>query len=466
MSERLSRVDFVIQKYRLAETTFIEAEEKGAKLGNGAIMDQATVQRFIEDDPSGNLKYLDWMIFQAGGGQDAMEKSIGLWEGESDADPNSLRNQCRMDFVEEQVNGYTDEKGVRHHPLNRDEAGAAWKHWEDRSKFEFIMGDQDVAEEEGYGFFRSWPGKNNLYQKIVNTVKLWHSAQAKLLAQNQKHDRLERLRKSPLSLWSADDKLFMKRCEDSQLSPTVVLDIYSGWKPKEYSQTTAVYKNLDDLLRTLAEVRKTQVMRDVRVDKIYEDANVLVVCPLTVGASIKYGLGKWCVCNKTEFDRSFEARGAADGNWQRYNRLGPIVFLSWKEPMPPWLHKIALHITHNWLPRITDPTSYGWIDCQNQQKATSYADVVTRITAEHFRVYDTVVRDDTLTGHTASDERYFKWGGRTPGQAWKTSQRGDEVMASLDRALRFVQRWGRTFDTNRIVLDFVLDVASLVDKSE
>ena len=42
----------------------------------GRKMDGDCFRRFVEGDPSGNLKYLDWMIFQAGGGEQKFEKSV------------------------------------------------------------------------------------------------------------------------------------------------------------------------------------------------------------------------------------------------------------------------------------------------------------------------------------------------------------------------------------------------------
>lgn len=461
MSTRPNRVEFVVQKYRLAESTYIEAEEGGRKLGHGPVMADATLQSFMDGDPSGNFKYLDWMIFQAGGGQDAMEKSLQLWEGDSAADPNSLRNQCRADFIEEQVNGYVDEHGIRHAPVSGQEADSAWKRWEERSKFEFVMGDQDVAAEEGYGFYRNWPGKDGHYLKIVNAVKLWHIAQPKLLAQNQRYERYLRLRSSPVG-WTKDDVAFMAKCKDSP--PTnVVLDIYAGWKPKEFSQKGAIYKSLGDLLRALAEMRKMQVLRDVRHDLIYEDDNVLAVCPLTIGASIKFGIGKWCVSNKTDFERAFDMRGTGDGNWQRYCRMGPLVFLCWKRPMPPWLHKIAVHLNKGNLSTLNGTwTDVSWIDCQNQQSATSFDSVRQRIAGEahepvkRLRRLDDNIGDSVLT----SDERYYQWGGRQPGPAWTTPQAAAEVTRSLLQALAAVRMWAPTFKTSRIVLDYLTDIGA------
>ena len=76
-------------------------------------MSEDTLRKFMDSDPSGNFKYLDWMLFQAGGGQDAMLRSLQMWDGESAADLTSLRNQCRTDFIEDQIKGGVDALGLR-----------------------------------------------------------------------------------------------------------------------------------------------------------------------------------------------------------------------------------------------------------------------------------------------------------------------------------------------------------------
>jgi len=471
MSERSNRIDFVVQKYRLAEQTLVEAEENGRKLGLGRVMAEETLQRFVDGDPSGNNKYLDWMLFQAGGGQEMIEKSIQLWEGENESDPNSLRNQCRADFLKEQTEGYTDDNSVRHLSVSQVQAIANWKAWEPRSRFEFIMGDQDVALEEGYGFWRHWPGKNGVYAKIVSAVKLWHMAQPKLLAQNQRFERFTRLTRTSRCQLSHEDRQFVEKCQETPLPPLVVLDLYSGWRPKEYSQPSAVYRNVGDLLRTLADVHKLQILRDVRFEKIYEDEQLLALCPLTVGAAIKFGIGKWCVSNKTEFDRSFESRAHSlsaplpEVNWYKYNRIGPLVFMCWKVPMPAYLHKLALHIDRKKL-RGLDGTwnDVNWFDCMNQQVAIAYPEVQHRVKREagHDSQFFFPATNSDGIGHVSAEESYYKWGGREPGQAWTNPQTAIQVLSTLSKCLEAVQIWATRFDPDRVVLDYVTDVGAVV----
>lgn len=446
MNERLSRIDFVKQKYRLDELCFVDAESNGKRLGHGKLMADDTLRHFVEADPSGTCKYLDWMIFMAGGGQHAMEKSLRLWEGENPNDPNALRNQCHKDFVAEQVAGYTDDNHVPHPPVPVEVAEANWKAEEEHCRFEFLMGDQDISLEEGYGFFRHWPGKDGLYDRIVNTIQFWHNSQQKIAAQNQNVRRAEKLRAGPLTLWSDEDRKFM--AEWSNVTELIDLDIYSGWKPREYSQAKARYNTIEALLAPLKGIRKTQILKDQRFERIYEDDTVKVICPLTVGAALEFGIHKWCICNRTDFDKSFEGQGSH--HWKTYAEKGPVVFLLFKIPMPAYCFKIAIRLLNLNLTRYTfkdlTGSSSTWVDTCNSEDGFTYAGLINRIETEH--------GSEPLRGLSA-DAKALAYGDRVPVKAWNDAATGKKVKHSIETATLAVIEWGKRFDPNRLVADYL-----------
>lgn len=444
MSEA-SRLERVIKKYRLNAEVSIAFEVNGRPSGRGPLLSKETLANFTEGDPSGNLKYLDWMLFMAGGGETVMRRSLDLWTGASDADSASLRNQCRVDFVQSRMAGEDDE-GRSIPRMTRAEADKAWIEREPTAKYEFIMGDEDIAREEGYGFYRNWPGPDGLYQKIVDAVQLWHGMQNKLADQNRK-------------IASMDKKLL---AGDNSPKP-VVLDIYAGWKPDSYSQAGATYPTLQALHRALAGVRKFQVLKDIQYDLIYEDDRVRVLCPFTIGASIAFGINKWCVCNMSEFDRAFQVGGDQHANWQTYSGKGPLVFFNWKGPMPEYLHKLALHLDAPSHRKSFLPDAAPWFDCNNAPGGIKYKDIVERITSEHAKAKPEHRRVQRLTDEQgnaiptlvdvkASD--YEKWGGRTPGAAWRTPEDGAIVAGSLAAAVKAIRKWAPGFDTSKIQLNF------------
>lgn len=472
MSEKLSRVEFAVKKYRLAENTFIEMEVNQRQLGEGRVMSEDCLKRFIAQDPSGNNKYLDWMLFQAGGGQETMARSLGLWHGDGPADERALLNQCRQEWVEEQVKGGPDEGGTHRPPIKKDEAEKAWTRdgWDVRSMREFIMGDQDVAYEDGFGFYRDWPGKDNIYSRLISIITFWHQGLPRLKAQNEKAARYKSLEARPTVSISAEDANFMAKCRAENFKPMFVeLDIYKGWQPSEYSQPKAHYKDLKDILSAISSLRKQQVLNDIRHIKVYEDDIVVAVCPLTVGASIRFGSMKWCTANKTEFDRNFDGRHPIAHSWKTYASQGPLIYARFKVPMPEYMSMLALHIDAGSLMRLTPPWESGFrsfVDLKNANGGVTYASIMQRIRNEHLLRYDP--SDSILArrrpsgvgvlaappeGEPGEDERTLRWGGRDPGHAWTTRDAGERVAESFDRLLNGVKLWAKTFTMSSTVLE-------------
>ena len=465
-----NRVDFVVKKYRLDELSFVDQLIDGVKLGHGKIMSDTCLAHFIAADPSGDNKYLDWMLFMAGGGQEAMEKSLLLWHGETPSDENSLRNMTHRDFIAEQVQGYTDDAGVRHEPISTAQAESNWREMEPRFLFEFVMGDQDIAAEEGYGFYREWPGNDRCYEKIVNVVKLWHDAQPKLLLKNQSVVRAARLRSTPYTFWTDEDKAFLTRFSDDPVKEPIELDIYAKWKPKEYSQKEAVYCTLDAVLMQLSDIRRAQILKDDRHEVIYEDDVVRAIAPLTVGASLKYGSSKWCVSNRSEFDRSVENNAYVGGcNWKNYVSRGPLVYFLFKVPMPLWCSKLAVHILTSDLAKLETALfiSIAWFDVENAPN-TSYHwnDIARRIAVEHMQLLPFLTTWTAASVSLTEDEKVLALAGRAPGRAWDDLRRGAEVTRAVQSAIAAVSAWGRTFDVQKLVIDYLADSGGVIKSNE
>jgi hypothetical protein len=459
MNEK-SRVEFVRSKYRLTESVTIQMEENGKPLGVGPLMSEETFQRFIDSDPSGNHKYLDWMLFQAGGGHEPMEKSMSLWAGEGANDPHSLRNQYHEDFVSEHTKGFSDETG-HHAPVSREEAEKMWAAIEETFKLEFLYGDQDIAFEEGYGYYRSWPGKDSIYIKVVNAVKLWHMGLPKLKAQNERFSRAQLLKDKPKDKWTVDDYRFNEKFAESPVSGLIELDIYAGWQPKSYSQPEAKYKSLEDLLNAVADLRKQRVLNDVRHEVVYSDHICEAICPLTIGASLKFGNIKWCTANRTDFDRSFDGRTEVSHNWKNYTSKGPLIYVRFKIPMPDWLSMLALQLTRGHLNKLGPPWSsnVGFIDLQNVSGGTDYAKIIKVIHTEHEKSAKGAMSHEGMP----SDEVSYKYGGRTTARAWDTKKFGEEVRVSFDSMMKAVGQWGKNFNCDKIITDHLAEAGANLD---
>ena len=68
------------EKYRVDDVVKIVAVgSNGRPLGRGPLLDPQVFTKFAELDTSPDKRYLDWMLYQAGGGAVAEKKSIETW---------------------------------------------------------------------------------------------------------------------------------------------------------------------------------------------------------------------------------------------------------------------------------------------------------------------------------------------------------------------------------------------------
>lgn len=323
----MNRRDTVVRKYGLDTHTII----KDKNLGPGPVMAPEAIDQFVRRDPSRTGKYLDWMLFVAGGGQAMASAAENRWTGCTVF--SSSRDEMREDFMRE-----TAAKGI---PAER--AAKDWQELEPRCRAEFILGDQDVCNAGSYGFYRHWPGKDEIYEKVCRAIELWHAHFPKLKAHNEK-------------LAASAEKLEGEIIE---------LDIYAGWKPNDLCQPKATYNSLDSLMKAMAVIQENLVLKDRRALKIFDTDDLLVVVPLTVGASIHYGISKWCTANLTELKRCLRGESPTC-NWTSYGSRGPLVYFRWKKDVPADIASVALHITDKNRPPWEEwLVLNNWYDAQN-----------------------------------------------------------------------------------------------------
>jgi hypothetical protein len=69
------------EKYRLNATTYLRTKDKNDKpMGEGKLMDDAVFNKLANLDNTRTKVLLDWMLFQAGGGESAWNTSKQLWD--------------------------------------------------------------------------------------------------------------------------------------------------------------------------------------------------------------------------------------------------------------------------------------------------------------------------------------------------------------------------------------------------
>ena len=233
----MGRAKEVIEKYGLRDICSVRGVV-------GQKMDESCIQLIVKGDPSGNGKYLDWMFLQAGGGTERLAKSTAQWE-KGDHGEQPVCSTLRKHFIEDAVSGYIDDAGKNVPPVNEAVAAQQWADFgEEFFRNQHVYGDEEYAL-TGFGFYRSWPGHNALYEQIVQAVSRFHRYQSKIKSLGKSTD--------------------LNRID---------------------------YPNLRDLQEALGDITYLEIKNQIDMEIVYEDEYFFVVCPYNIGASIRYGKHK------------------------------------------------------------------------------------------------------------------------------------------------------------------------------
>jgi hypothetical protein len=372
------------------------------QLGAGPLLDPEVINRFLQADTTPEKRWLDWMLFQAGGGRPAKGRS------------KEFLQNIKEDWFSKHVTGYTNKRtGVKYPPVTPQEAERSWNEAEHRFVTMSEVGDQDlVIERNIFGFFRHWPGQNRMYERIALAVAKFLKLRRKVEAVN-KHG------------------------------------VEVGMEPSDYSDVNdleAAIKKVDTFFNTRA------ARQDVRIDqdkKIYDDEVIRVLAPLTYAAAVHYGWGEWDFAGKDAFNAQMTGTGQSWNNpWQKFMSDGnAFVYIHFKYPVPGWvafeserfrrysLQNLALVLKEPQL-RKFDPNGTPVYDEENRHVLT-LGEVREMILNEPKREYD-----------PEKDEYPYK----NP-KVYSDPAEAEEIVRHFDAALKAIAQWGRTFDYGQMVKD-------------
>lgn len=289
----MSRANDVVAKYGLRDNCTVRGEL-------GQKMAEECIQKFVEADPSGNGKYLDWMILQAGGGQERLDRSTAQWE-KGDHGEAPVRDTLRDHYIRDAVKGYKDEDGRPVAPVTEAVAIEQWNaHGQEHFRLQHIYGDEEYAL-TGFGFYRAWPGHNQLYEQIVQSVQRFNRYQQKLKSMG-----------------------------------------------KSIDLNAKNYPNLRDLMEALCDITVLEIKNHMDFDTVYEDDALVVICPYNIGASIKFGHQKWCTANESMFKQAVGGQGA--NRWKEYAKDTPLYYVRFKNSpsfaTETTVQQVAIQCTH------------------------------------------------------------------------------------------------------------------------
>lgn len=286
------KTDKIIEKFGLRELRVIRGQL-------GQKMDESCIQQFVKGDPSGTGKYLEWMLYQAGGGKLKLDRSLKQWQ-EGEHNEPSLRDQLRDCWITTRTGEWKDDLGNDMKPVSREVALQDWEQKEEALKWYHVYGDEEYIEQGCFGFYRKWPGGNEQYSTIVEAVRRFHRHTQALKA-----------------------------------------------KGKSIDLSLATYPNLTDLLQALKDVAAAELKADVDYDLVYSDEYLQVYCPYNIGASLKFGVSKWCTANESMFLSALGGEGK--NRWKEYAGVSALYYCHFRNmpdvPATPAKH-VAVQVNY------------------------------------------------------------------------------------------------------------------------
>lgn len=400
----------VLKEFRLVdangEPTMVNLRRpKGKPLGLGPMMDPGAMQRLIDADRTPDKHWLRWIFFQAGGGQRAKEQS------------EKALDRVKKRFIEERINGFQHPRTKEEFPpVSQEEAERRWEAVKDEFVAVTDCADQDAVEHLSvFGFFRHWPGQGEIYEKTVNTITEFQDIFPKLLKMN-----------SELAMESRPEL------------PT---------EPDQIPTLEAMQQITAKVDRYFA---SKKARTDIREDTIYSDDYIVAVAPLTYAAAVKYGHDEWAWANRAKFDEVLSGETSAyNDQWKSNTAHGKIyVYLMFKYPVPAWMSRkggefklrrltnLAMELSSNDLNLINPDSIVIW-DEENRN-TMRLADVKEMILNEPDRAPD------------PEDEGFVITRGAN---VYKDRQEAETVVWHLEKAVKAVLEWAKTFDPKRIKSD-------------
>lgn len=520
----------VKDRYRLDATVKLNAEgASGKPLGIGPLMDEQTFQKFAELDTSTTKEYLDWMLYQAGGGATSFENSRKRWGDESTprtpdnffsaffqeyTNPRVMSEEVReVAFQLKALNvGVNTDKLMTLAPaINAATNGMDWgekfkalvtlfqqnqvapgkeervasdlitykfKNWikdqlatkvrdrvhatfilgrlirgqpqeqaeqewvadiEPKRRHEYLFGDQDALKWNNFGFSRTWPGKENRYERVCEAMKQFLANKTVVERRNSQIESYNlRVQEKNKSLPGDQQTPLREPLQFNISIGKVSIDregnlVYKGDYP-----TTASIVDMTKMLNDLP--MREKVAGDVRYagpknkvgsgEKLYSDENLDVIVPLTVAASIKSGHPKWDISNPDQINRLSAGNNTSMSTWNKY--------ASKQHEYPEFSQSQAIALF--FIVKVpTDAKELGkilmitFID--------DLVDLQPPFPATRWRFADGSERKFTpmvhyLFQHMASGDYH-------------------RLMRSISKAIKAIREWGKEFDPSFIVGDYL-----------
>lgn len=371
-------------------------------LGVGPKLEPTAIRKLLDADFTAEKAWIDWIFFQAGGGHRGREASKRAGE------------QLRERYIKERTQGFFYPKTQEKFPPISEEAAA--KRWEEVTKelyAELNSADQDCTEKLGlFGYYRHWPGPDNLYQNIVDTLAEFVKLKEQRATMN-------------------------KELEAEGNTEDVLLETPEGYPDLE----AMVLGNK----RTVRYFASKAARNDKRAVMVCDLPGITAICPLTHAAAVHYGHNAWPWANRESFEEVLMKDASFRDAWKTQTEKGSvIVHLQFKLPTPCWivrqqskfnrctLENLALTIRKDALSNF-DPSSATFTD--EEGKEVRLDAVCKMLHGEWQRQPDAMDEEIPIK--------------RGP-NVYKTPEEGAKTVAALNDALLAIKAWAKKFDASQI----------------
>jgi hypothetical protein len=388
----------------------------GKPLGAGPILDPQVIDRFLQIDTTPDKAWFEWMILQSGGGRTALKRS------------ETLFNQTKIRFIDDRVRGYRNKKtGKVYPPVSQENAEEQWARAEQNFRETLTVGDQDlVYSHQVFGFYRAWPGKDRIYERVALAVQKFLKIAKKTVSMNK----------------------FMQA---------------EGHDDRSVSLSPKDYDSLIDLESAIRKVEQFYASKKARSDirmaggpngekTVYSDDFVTVRVPLTYAAAVRYGWPAWAWADRDSFESGLSGNSQKwNDPWRKHASDNLLVYIEFNVPMPAWvgfkgdsfsrytLHNLALVIPFDKL-KSFNPDLASLYDEENNANLT--------LSSIKQRIRDEAARQN----YDPEEEEYPIKRGPS---VFANVEQAEEVVRHLDAALDAVKAWAARFDPKQVVSDYL-----------
>jgi len=399
------------KKYRLDEAVAINAVGSDNRpLGRGPLLDPEVFNKFAELDDTPDKRYLDWMLYQAGGGAEAFEKAKKQWGDDTpEKTPEDFFRKFQVEapntrLTTQEISAYAQTSGLHELPslagalfqataspqiserfnntinvlrtnsvapgkeekvamalvsgkikkwiknqletkvrdrvhalfvfsklmrgVDRDAAEQEWKSVEKDRRREYLFGDEDSKHYVLFGFWRHWPGgKESRYESVYSAMRQFLINKARVERRNSQLDQWNAAVKQKNAVLPPEQHIPEREPIDLSMDiGKVTLTkqgdlVYTGKYPtlQEMGKTNEAVANLPLRERIMGDVRYAGPKGKVgRGERLYSDANLDVLVPLTLAAAVRAGQKEWEISNPEQLSKA-----TADGRqgltaWSQY----------------------------------------------------------------------------------------------------------------------------------------------------